>query len=140
VAGFTTDKQGSMGAPFLAANVGGNVWRRFTLTLDYDRQVMTLAPNADFTAPDDYEHAGLFLVDRNGRHVVLDSRPGTPAAEAGVAKGDVIESIDGAPASSLSLQAVRARFLGAAGEKHTLGLLGKDGARRTVVLTLRPFV
>jgi C-terminal processing protease CtpA/Prc len=120
--------------------VGGNVWRRFALTLDYGRQTLTLVPNAGFAAPDDYEHSGLFLIENDGKHLVLDVRPGAPGAEAGIVKGDVIETIDGQAASAMSLQAVRARFSGPAGEKLSIGLVGKDGARRTVVLTLRPFV
>jgi hypothetical protein len=140
VADFTADEGGAFAAPFVAANVGGNVWRRFALTLDYGKQTMTLVPNADYAAPDEYEHAGLFLIERDGKHLILDVRPGAPAAEAGVAKGDVLETLDGAPASTLSLQAVRARLSGPAGETLTLGLINKDGARRTVVLTLRPFV
>jgi hypothetical protein len=140
VADYTADENGAFTAPFLAANVGGAVWRRFTLTLDYGRQTMTLQPNAGFGAPDDYEHAGLFVIDRGGKHVILDVRPGTPAAEAGVAKDDTLESLDGTPASGLSLQAVRRRFFDKAGNTVSLGLVGKDGARRTVVLRLRPFV
>jgi hypothetical protein len=140
VADFTADEKGAMAAPFLAGNVGGGVWRRFALTLDYGHQTMTLVPNADLARPDDYEHAGLFLIERDGKHVVLDARPGAPAAEAGIAKGDVVETIDGTPAAGMSLQAIRARLSGPAGEKLTLGLVGKDGVRRTVVLTLRPFI
>lgn len=140
VADYTADEKGAFAAPFVAANVGGKVWRRFTLTLDYRGQTMTLAPNADFAAADDVEHAGLFLIDHDGKHLVIDVRPGTPAAEAGVAKGDTLESLDGAPASSLSLRAIRQRFSDEPGTTLSLGLVGKDGARRTAVLKLRPFV
>ena len=140
VADYTADEGGAFTAPFLAANVGGSVWRRFALTLDYGARTMTLTPNAGFGAPDDVEHAGLFVIERAGKHVVLDVRPGTPAAEAGVAKGDVIESVDGAPGPSLSLQQVRRRFFAAPGTAVSLGLAGKDGAKRTVVVKLRPWV
>lgn len=140
ISDFTADEGGAFASPFLVGNVGGNVWRRFALTLDYGHQRMTLQPNTAFAAEDDYEHAGLFLIERDGKHMVLDARPGAPAAEAGIMKGDVIDTIDGVPASSLSLQALRARFLAAPGVKITLGLVAKDGARRTVVLTLRRFI
>jgi len=140
VANFSTDEEGVMARPFLAGNVGGGVWRRFTLTLDYGRQEMSLRPNATFAEPDVRERAGLFLISRDGDYRVLDVRPDTPAAEAGITKGDVVESVNGVAASSLSVQAVRDRFLGAPRSKVSLGLRRKDGSRRTVVFTLRTIV
>ncbi|MBV8244833.1 MAG: aspartyl protease family protein [Candidatus Eremiobacteraeota bacterium] len=140
VGDYTTQDKGAFAMPFLAANVGGNVWRRFTLTLDYGTQTMTLAPNAAFDQPDVYERAGLFLINRNGKYTVLDARPGTAAAQAGIVRGDVIDSIDGKSTSDMSLQQVRQTFFGAPGTALRLVLTGKDGAQRTVTLTLRDFV
>ena len=140
VGDYTTQDKGAFAMPFLAANVGGNVWRRFTLTLDYGTQTMTLVPNAAFDQPDVYERAGLFLINRNGKYTVLDARPGTAAAQAGIVRGDVIDSIDGKSTSDMSLQQVRQTFFGAPGTALRLALTGKDGAQRTVTLTLRDFV
>ncbi|MGA8533954.1 MAG: aspartyl protease family protein [Candidatus Tumulicola sp.] len=140
VGDFTTQEKGALAVPFVAANVGGNIWRRFTLTLDYGKQTMVLTPNAAFEQADIYERAGLFLLNRSGKFVVLDARPGTAAAQAGILKGDTIATIDGKPASGMSLQAVRELFYGAPGTAIRLGLVGKDGTTRTVVLTLRDFV
>jgi hypothetical protein len=140
VGDFTTQEKGALAEPFVAANVGGNIWRRFTLTLDYGQQTMALSPNASFDQPDTYERAGLFLLNRGGKYVVLDSRPGTAAAQAGILKGDTIDSVDGRLVSGMTLQAVRAVFFGAPGTVVRLGVTGKDGAARSVVLTLRDFV
>ncbi len=140
VADFTTQEKGAFAQPFVAANVGGNVWRRFTLTLDYGKRTMALTPNADFSTPDSYERAGMFLLNQGGKYVVLDARPGTPAAQAGIVPGDTIDTIDGKAASSMSLQAVRQLFFGAPGTALHLGLTAKDGTRRTVTLTLRDYV
>jgi hypothetical protein len=140
VGDFTTQTKGALAAPFIAANVGGNLWRRFTLTLDYDKQTMTLTPNAAFNEPDAYERAGLFLLNGGGKYVVLDARPGTPAALAGITKGDAILSVDGKPASDMTLQEVRQLFYGVPGTTIRLTVAGKDGAKRDVVITLRDFV
>ncbi|MBV8118303.1 MAG: hypothetical protein JOZ01_10005, partial [Candidatus Eremiobacteraeota bacterium] len=71
---------------------------------------------------------------------VLDARPGTPAATAGIVRGDTIDSIDGMPAAAMSLQAVRELFYGPPGTNIRLGLVGKNGESRSVVLTLRDYV
>jgi hypothetical protein len=140
VGDFTTQTKGALAAPFIAANVGGNLWRRFTLTLDYDKQSMTLTPNAAFNEPDAYERAGLFLLNSGGKYVVLDARPGTPAALAGITKGDAILSVDGKPASDMTLQEVRQLFYGVPGTTIRLTVAGKDGTKRDVVITLKDFV
>jgi hypothetical protein len=140
VGDFSTQTEGAFAAPFVAANIGGNLLRRFTVTFDYDNGTMTLVPNAAFNEPDSYERSGLFLIKHGGRIVVADSRPGTPAAAAGIVKGDVIDSIDGAPASTMLLGDIRARLAQPAGTVVTLQLSAKDGTQRTVKLTLRDYV
>jgi hypothetical protein len=137
---FTVQKQGAFAAPFTGANVGGGVWKRFALTLNYGNRTITLVPNATFARTDDYERAGLFLINQGGKYVVLDARPGTPAAQAGIVKGDTIDTIDGKAATAMSLQAVREMFFGPPGTVLDLGLSGKTGAHRTVALTLRDFI
>jgi hypothetical protein len=140
VGDYSVQKAGAFAAPFVAANIGGNLLRRFTVTFDYWNDTMTLVPNADFSAPDTYERSGLFLIKRAGNVIVMDSRPGTPAANAGIVRGDVIDSIDGTPASTMLLSDVRARFAQAAGTIVTLQVTGKDGTRRSVKLTLEDYV
>jgi C-terminal processing protease CtpA/Prc len=97
-------------------------------------------PNALYAQEDTYERAGLFLVNKDGKYIVLDARPGTAAAQAGLAKGDTIDTIDGKPASAMSLQSVRALFFGTAGTVLKIGVIGANGAHRDVVLTLHDFV
>lgn len=138
VAGFSTQKEGFFAGPFLAANVGGGVWKRFTVTFDYTKQTIALQPNASFETRDSYERAGVFLIDAGGKIVVYDVRPGTPAAEAGIAKGDTIVSIDGtAPAS---LKAARDAVNAPAGTVLHLQIAAKSGTPRAVTLTLRDWV
>ncbi|HKU80535.1 MAG TPA: aspartyl protease family protein [Candidatus Tumulicola sp.] len=140
VGDFSTQTKGAFAVPFVAANVGGGIFKRFSLTLDYGRQTMALVAGPGFAQPDVYERAGLFLLNRGGKYVVIDARPGTPAAKAGILKGDTIDTIDGKPAASMSLQAVRELFFGAPGTVLQLGLIDKDGAKRTVSLTLQNIV
>ncbi|HKE37759.1 MAG TPA: aspartyl protease family protein [Candidatus Baltobacteraceae bacterium] len=137
IADYSTQTGGFFASPFLAANVGGNVWKRFTVTFDYGKQTMSLQPNAGLATRDAYERAGLFLVTTGGKVVVYDVRPGTPAADAGLVKGDSIVSIDGTPAT---LQQARDAINGPAGTVLHLQVAAKDGTTRAVTVTLRDWV
>ena len=140
VGDFSVQTAGAFAAPFVAANIGGNLLRRFTVTFDYYNGTMALVPNADYVRPDSYERSGLFLIKRGDGIVVIDSRPGTPAAAAGIVKGDAIVSVNGTPANAMQLGDIRNIFAQPAGTVVTLTIAGKDGAQRTVKLTLRDYV
>ena len=116
------------------------MWKRFSLTLNYQKLVMELVPNASYAERDTYERAGAFLIKSKGKCTIIGVRPGTPAAMAGLLKGDVIETVDGASAAGMSLQAIRDVFLRPAGTSVSLGVSAKDGRARQVTIVLRDFV
>jgi hypothetical protein len=140
VADYSNAAQGAFANPFTAANLGGNLLRRFNVTFDYAHETMALVPNASFAQPDTYERSGLFVVNLGGKKTVIDARAGTPAAAAGLVKGDVITSVNGTPADSMTLDALRQYFWQPAGTVLTLGVTSKTGSARTVQLTLRDYV
>lgn len=140
IADFSAAKSGAFAMPFIAGNVGGGVFKRFSLTLDYGKQTMVLQSNDSFMTPDDYERAGLFLINRGGAITVLDVRPKTAAAQAGFLKGDVIDSIDGKPAAGMTLQSIRKLFFQTAGTKIQIGVTRKDASHATLTLTLADVV
>ena len=137
---FSAQRQGYFANPFIAANVGGGVWRRFAVTFDYGNQTMNLVPNAALTEREEYERSGLFLINQGGQITVLAARPQTPADKAGLARGDVITAIGGKPAANFSLAQIRDMLRGPAGTTITLTVKGKDGQTRDVVLTLAEYV
>ena len=51
VGDFTTQQKGALAVPFVAANVGGGIWKRFSLTLDYGKQTMALIANPRSIGP-----------------------------------------------------------------------------------------
>jgi PDZ domain/Aspartyl protease len=138
VADLSVQQKGAFASPYAAANIGGAVWKRFSVTFDYPQQTLWLEPNASFADRDAHERAGLFLARKSDAIVVLDVRPGTPAAAAGIAKGDVIASVDGKPAATLGLGGVRSLLYGAAGTNLLVGLGG--ATPRQVTLTLRDYI
>jgi hypothetical protein len=142
VAGYATAAQGgAFSTPTVAANIGGGVWRRFVLGFDYAHQTMYLDPNASFAERDSYERAGAFVINKAGAVVVIDVRPGTPAAEAGLLKGDVVTSLDGVTGPQLNIAGVRGAFRRPAGTALHLTVTRKDSAAPVDVnLMLRDFV
>ncbi len=136
---FTTQKQGAFADPFNPANLGGAVWRRFTVTFDYAHQRMLLAKNAAYDSPSIYDRSGLFVIDNQGAYTIIDVRPGTPAASAHLQKGDVILSVNGAPASQRSLSQLRELFSAATGTAIRLRVRG-PGGEHDVTLTLQDYV
>ncbi|HKE36380.1 MAG TPA: PDZ domain-containing protein, partial [Candidatus Baltobacteraceae bacterium] len=76
-------------------------------------------------------------ISNGGKIVVFDVRPGTPAAEAGIEKGDVIVGFDG---KAPTLSQVRKAIDGPVGTVLRLQVASKDGTTRTVAVTLRDWV
>jgi PDZ domain/Aspartyl protease len=140
VASFSTQSQGALADPFNPANIGGAIWRRFDVTFDYAHLQLLLAKNANFDAPFSYDRSGLFLIDANGAYTVLSVLPASPASAAGLAKGDVIIAVNGAPASSDSLAAIRGVLSGPVGSVARLRIRGPAGHERDVPLTLADYV
>jgi hypothetical protein len=140
IADISTQTKGAFAEPFVAANVGGGILKRFTMTLDYAKQTMALQQGHGFNAPDSYERAGVFLIAAGGRYVVYDVRAGTPAARAGLLKGDVIDAVDGVSAHDMSLQQVRDALFRPAGTVVRLSVTHKDGTKGTLNVVLADYV
>jgi len=91
----------------------------------------TLDPHSSFLSPEMYQDmkadthgefggVGMEIVIRDGKLTVVAPIEGTPAYEAGIEAGDVIQSVDGQPVEKLELmQAVR-KLRGAKGTAVTL--------------------
>ena len=91
----------------LSGNIGGQVLRRFTVTIDVPHQTLYLVKNAAFDAPFDFTRAGLFT-DHTGGTLVADRViPGSPAQVAGVQPGDALISIANHPVEALSPDEIR---------------------------------
>ncbi|MBV8579381.1 MAG: aspartyl protease family protein [Candidatus Eremiobacteraeota bacterium] len=140
IADYSTQTRGAFADPFYAGNVGAPVLKRFAVTFDYTNQRATFVPNANFAEHETYDRSGTFLVTQGGKIIVADVRPGTPAADAGLARGDVLTTVGGKDAGTLGLAAIRDLFRGAPGTALPLGVAGKDGAVRAVTLTLKDYV
>jgi hypothetical protein len=90
------------------ALIGYGILSNFTVTIDYPSKQMLLVPNHGGRPMDNLYSAGLALSrDYAGNTVVTGVWNPSPAANMGLAPGDVITQIDGRPAKSYTLAGVQ---------------------------------
>lgn len=73
--------------------LGSEIFRRFNLIINYPEKEIHLLPNTHFNDFFDYSYTGMSLYLKNGVIQVEEIIPGSPAAEAGIKKGDEVYSI-----------------------------------------------
>jgi hypothetical protein len=128
--------KGAGAATQVAGNLGGGILKRFTLTLDYEHQMLYFEPNAAFSEQDVFDHSGIWCMqDDAGGLSVVDVVKDSPADKAGLHAGDQIIGLDGKTITGAEINAVRAKLKDEPGTKVSLEVDGKSG-KREVNLTL----
>ena len=119
-------------------NIGGAILRRFTVYIDYQRKRMIFEPNASKNEPFEADMSGLGIGmnDSLTTIVVQSVAPNTPAAEAGIAAGDLIVSVDAAASNQRVLGQLRER-LRRPNERVTLVVRRGSENRRVEFVTRR---
>jgi Aspartyl protease/PDZ domain len=136
VAEIVTDKGGAAEAARTAGNIGGDLLKRFTMTLDYAHQQLWLEPNALARQREVFDRSGLWIARASdGAIAVGDIVPGSAAATSGLLVGDEILSVNGKSAKDIPLYDLRDQFKGAVGTRFSLRVKGKQG-ERTVAFAL----
>ncbi len=111
--------------------IGLKTLGRLNLTTNVSQNALYVAPN-DVPAPrGGYPLSGLWLNEADGHVVIDDVGTGSPAAAAGLKKGDVLHGGD--------LQAMVARINGGTGKQVTLTVESR-GTKREVSYTLAPWL
>lgn len=93
--------------------LGGEVLRRFKVTVDYANSQVTLEPNQSFGEPFEFDMSGMSLAaqgDDLREYRVRSVIRGTLAALGGIAAGDIVVAIDDRPARDMTLTEVRRVF------------------------------
>jgi predicted aspartyl protease len=100
---LSTDTAGAFASHWIDGNLGNDVLRRLTMTLDYRHHVVYIEPNSRTNVPTPSNRAGMYVQndDRNYFDVV-DVLASGPASEAGLRTGDRITAIDGIPAARVT--------------------------------------
>ena len=86
--------------------IGGELLRRFTVTLDFPHQRMLLLPKSDLSKPFPFDASGLILrQERDSRFFRIKTViPGSPGADIGLHPSDLIEQVNGIPAVQWTLE------------------------------------
>jgi hypothetical protein len=127
---FTVNKAGGGNEQHTAGNIGGDVLKRFTVTLDYAHQLAWLQPNAANDSPEVFDRSGLWIArSKSGAIEIDDVTSESPAAKLGLAVGDEILSIDGKSAAEVPLPALREKFKGAIGTRFQLRVKAPSGEK-----------
>jgi hypothetical protein len=102
------------------ALVGGEILRRFTVIFDFAHSRMILEPNQHISDTFLFDASGvtLRLVPESGDFSVHSVMLGSPASDAGLREGDLIQSIDGLSSQHLNLHQVQSIFLRVGSEHH----------------------
>jgi hypothetical protein len=118
--------------------IGYSFLKRFRVAVDYRHHVLWLDPIPDYRddRPLEYCHVGLQLERRGPAVVVVGVVDGSPAARAGITRGDEVVALDGAAARSEDLIALTRRMEGQPGRALTI-VIRRDSVERTVRLIRR---
>lgn len=81
--------------PFVGGLIGNDLLRRFNLVLNYPNREIHLLPNSHFNDYFDYAYTGLGIYYINGKVMIEDVVPGSPADIAQLKVGDEIVSVGG---------------------------------------------
>jgi hypothetical protein len=79
--------------PFTGGLLGNDLLRRFNLTLNYPKREIYLSPNSYFTDKFDYAYTGLGIYFANGKIMIEDIVPDSPADKAKIMAGDELIAV-----------------------------------------------
>jgi hypothetical protein len=134
VAEIVTDKGGAAESARVAGNIGGDLLKRFTVTLDYAHLTMWLEPNQLASQREVFDRSGLWIARaKDGGIEVADVATESAAANVGIVAGDEIVSVNGKPAKDVALYELREEFKSATGTQFTLTVKSNKGERRTTL-------
>jgi hypothetical protein len=80
--------------PFTGGLAGNDLLRRFNLIINYPEREINILPNTHFDDPFEYGYSGMSLYMIEGKIIVEDIIPRSPADEAGLKSGDEIVAVN----------------------------------------------
>jgi hypothetical protein len=132
---ISTDKLGAGSSAHTAGNIGGDILKRFTVSLDYAKRLAWFQPNALASEKEIFDRSGLWISRASdGAIRVSDVTDESPAAKSGLITGDELVSINGKKAADWQLYDLREAFKGSVNTKFDLSVKGKKGTRSVTLV------
>jgi Aspartyl protease/PDZ domain len=121
-----------------AGNIGAEILSRFTVTFNYAHKKLYLQKNSEYSRRYDVPRAGI-VVDAggDGTIIVVSISPRSPAAEAGIEKGEKILVANGVNAKRLHPEQINGLFHAPVGTVVQLAVQSNKKGSREVSFTLR---
>ena len=139
VANFSQDAAGDDSDVEFDGMIGGEVLRRFKLTVDYSRKQIILEPNKEFSAVYEFDMSGASLAAGGEGFKIFKVRSlieDGPAAEAGLRVGDIVTAINGKPTAEMTLVQIRQMFR-RSGRRYLLNIRRNDSPLQISIRTRR---
>jgi predicted aspartyl protease len=135
IADLSLESEGENANSGYAGLIGTEVFRRFKVILDYAHSRIILEPNKFFAEPQEADMSGIDLIAESDSFRVfkIDSvKANSPAAEAGLRKGDIITAINNRPAAEFNLYQISQLFM-KAGQEYALSIQRGNQALQTKI-------
>ncbi|MEJ7822875.1 MAG: aspartyl protease family protein, partial [Chitinophagaceae bacterium] len=88
------DEYNATSYPYIGGLIGNDILRRFNMIFNYKKREIHLLPNSHYREEFDYSYTGMSIYNIEGKIIIDDIVPGSPAFKAGFQKDDVIMSVD----------------------------------------------
>jgi predicted metalloprotease with PDZ domain len=138
VVDLSTARGGNLSDPNFDGNVGGALLKRFVIIFDYAHQMLYLKRIA-LSPPDldTFDRSGLWINAHGDGYEVMDVAPGSAAATAGLALGDLVIAVDGHSVADSGLADTRQAWRTAPPGTKVELMVRRGAEARTVTLILR---
>jgi hypothetical protein len=138
VASLSEAKGGSFSDANYDGNIGSGFLKRFIVTFDYAHQTLYLQPLKP--APVDagrFDRSGMWINAAKNGYIVTSIAAGGPAAQGGLAEGDMIIELDGKPAVAEHLSDARTLLRSLPAGTEVAVKFKRDATERRATFTLR---
>lgn len=138
---LSTTAKGADADASMSGNIGGGVLKRFVVTLDYEHNTMYLKPTVvPVTDLDTFDRSGVWFNQNEAGYTVVNVTKGGPSDQAGLKVDDQIVAVDGKPATSVPVYALREHLRNEAPGTVIHFTVKRGGETKDVLVTLKDLI